>query len=67
MTTFAQAVESVDELSLDEQESLVELVRRRIAARRRQELLQAVREAEDDLAAGKLRPMSIEEIMAATR
>lgn len=67
MTTFAQAVESVDELSLDEQESLVELVRRRIAERRRQELLQAVREAEDDLAAGKLRPMSVEEIVVATR
>ena len=65
MTTFAQAVETVAELSLDEQESLVDLVRRRIAERRRAELVREVKAARQQFRQGKTKVGTPDEIMAA--
>lgn len=67
MTAFAQAVDLASELSVEEQEELVLILRRQAAERRRAELLQAVRETETEFSAGRLSPMSVAEIVAATQ
>ena len=61
--TFAEVVEAADALTSDEQEQLADLIRRRAADARRRRLVQNVREGEAEYAAGKLRPMSVAEIM----
>jgi len=43
--TFAQVLDSADELGVEEQESLVEVLQRRLAERRRAALLEAVKSA----------------------
>lgn len=67
MTAFAQAVDLASELSVEEQEELILILRRQAAESRRTELLQAVRETETEFSAGRLWPMSVAEIVAATR
>jgi len=67
MTTFASALESADQLTLDEQEELAATLQRRIAERRREELVQAVKEARADFAAGKIKPTSVAAIMKRIR
>ena len=47
--TFAQVLDSADELGVDEQESLVEVLQRRLAGRRREALLEAVTSAQQEL------------------
>ena len=62
MSTFARVADSVDELSDDEQESLVALVQRRLAARRRAALIADVKAARQEFKEGKCRPASPEQI-----
>lgn len=61
--TFAEAAEVVDELSLDDQEALVELLKRRLLEKRRADLVARVREAEQELLDGKGREMTADEII----
>jgi hypothetical protein len=58
MTTYASMLDAADQLSLDEQEQLAATLRRRIAERRRAELVAAVREARAEFARGKCKPAS---------
>ncbi len=61
--SFNDVLEAVDHLSLDEQESLIDVIRRRIAARRRQELAKLVISARKEHANGTLKPESPDDIM----
>ena len=61
--SFNEVLEAVDHLSLDEQESLVDVIRRRIAAPRRQEIAKLVLSAREECAAGALKPESPDDIM----
>jgi hypothetical protein len=61
--TFAEAVEAIEELSLDDQEALLELLKRRLLERRREALVQRVREAEQEYRDGKARSMTVDEFM----
>jgi hypothetical protein len=61
--TFNEVLEAVDHLSLDEQESLVDVIRRRIAAHRRQEMAKLVTSAQEEYKAGKLTPETPDDIM----
>ena len=45
MPTFSDVVDAADDLSVDEQETLVEILRRRIAKRNREALVRDVAEA----------------------
>ena len=63
MSMFAQIVDSVDDLSLEEQESLVALVQRRLAARRREALIAEVKVARQEFKAGKCRAASPDQIL----
>ena len=63
MKTFGQVLDSADELTLEEQESLVSVLQRRVIERRRAELIRDVKEARQEFKAGKVRPTSVAEIL----
>jgi uncharacterized tellurite resistance protein B-like protein len=58
MTAFAKALDSADKLTLDEQEELTSTLRRRIAERRRTELIEAVKESRAEFSTGSLQSAS---------
>lgn len=63
MKSYGQVVDSIEALPDEQQESLVELVQRRLAARRREALVESVRQARKEFKSGKCRPASPAEIM----
>ena len=63
MKTFAQVLDSADELGVEEQESLVEVLQRRLAERRRDALLEAVRSAQREFEGGHCRPVTPKQII----
>ena len=60
---FGDVLEAVDQLSLDEQETLIAILHRRLAQSGRQRLVDEIREAEQEFEDGKCRPMSPEELL----
>jgi len=67
MTSSATTLDAADRLSLDEQEALAATWRRRIAEKRREELVVAVKEARADHARGACKPASVASIMKLVR
>ena len=63
MKTFGQVLESAESLPLEEQESLVSILQRRVAEQRRAELVEAVREARREFKAGGCRVASAKAIV----
>lgn len=63
MKTYGQVVDSIEALPDEQQESLVELMQHRLAARRREALVKSVQEARKEFKSGKRRPASPAEIM----
>ncbi len=61
--SFNEILEAADNLSLEEQESLIDVIRRRIANSRRQEIASLVALAREEHKAGKLHPENPDEIM----
>lgn len=62
-TSFSELLEAVDHLSLDEQESLIDVVRHRIAEYRRQEISSLILSARKEYQQGKLSPEKPQDIM----
>ena len=60
---FAEVLEAVDQLSADEQETLVAIVQRRMAERGRKQLAADIQEARREFAAGLCQPSTAEELM----
>ena len=60
---FAEVLEAVDQLSSEEQETLVAIVQRRMAERGRKRLISDVQEAQREFAEGRCRPSSVDELM----
>ena len=58
MKTFGQVLEEADALSLEEQESLISILQRRLREQRRAELVKAVKEARAEFKSCKCRPAS---------
>ncbi|MCI0745885.1 MAG: hypothetical protein L0Y58_10810 [Verrucomicrobia subdivision 3 bacterium] len=67
MKTFGQVLEWADELTLEEQESLVAILQRRTRDQRRVELIQTVKEARQEFKNGRCRSASPEEIVRKTQ
>lgn len=67
MATFSELVDAADKLSVDEQETLVEILRRRIAQRNRDALARDVAEARAEFRAGRARAASASDIMDEVR
>lgn len=63
MVTFADIVDAADQLTLDEQENLIELLRHRVAARARARLLADIREADADFESGVAAEVSVDKLM----
>jgi predicted AAA+ superfamily ATPase len=61
---FGDVLEAVDELPLEEQETLIEVVRRRIIERRREELAREIQDAQKEFQTGHCRPVTPGELMA---
>ena len=62
--SFAEVLEAADELPLDDQESLVEILHRRVIERRREELVREALEARQEYEQGGCRPVAADELMA---
>jgi hypothetical protein len=60
---FVDLLDAADRLSLDEQETLVEILQRRMVEHRREELAKEIQEAEREYQAGRCRPVTPEELM----
>jgi hypothetical protein len=60
---FSSVLDAIEQLSDDEQETLLDIVRRRLAERGRQRIVRDVEEGRREFSAGKLKPMSVDEIM----
>jgi transcriptional regulator CtsR len=63
MQTYGQVVDSIEALPEEQQESLLQLVQRRLVERRRAALVASVQEARKEFKAGKIRPGTPAEIM----
>ncbi len=60
---FGDILEAANELSIDEQETLIDVLRRRIAEHRRMAIVRDVREAREELEAGHCRSATPDEIL----
>lgn len=63
MKNYGQVLEAIEALSEEQQESLMDVVRKRLAERRRAALVKSVAEARKEFKSGKLRPATPAEIM----
>jgi len=63
MKTFAQVLDSAEELGVEEQESLVEVLQHRLAERRREALHEAVISARREFEGGRCRPATPKQIL----
>ena len=61
--SFTEVLEAADTLSPGEQETLVDILRRRLTEHRREQIVREVREAEDEFRAGTCRPVAPDELM----
>jgi polyphosphate kinase len=62
-SSFHVVVEAADSLTQEEQETLIELLNRRLAGRRRAQLVRDIQEAQREFESGALRPTTADEIM----
>ncbi len=67
MTTFSEVVDAADNLSVDEQETLMQILRRRIAERNREALVRDVAEARAEFQSGQASTSSVSAIMDEVR
>ena len=63
MKSYSQVIDSIEALPEEQQESLLELVQRRLTERRRQALIKSVQEARKEFKSDKLRPASPADIV----
>jgi hypothetical protein len=61
--TFDEVLDAIEDLPTDQQADLVEVVRRRLAERGRLQVIEDVADARSQLAAGAIKPSSVDEIM----
>ncbi|MEX0701804.1 MAG: hypothetical protein WD069_06880 [Planctomycetales bacterium] len=67
MKRFSEVVDAADELSVDEQETLIAILRRRVAERQRAALVREAAEARAEHRRGESKPASASDIMAEIR
>jgi hypothetical protein len=63
MTNFSEVLDAADKLSVDEQETLMEILSRRIAERNRERLVRDIAEARAEFADGPASSTSVRDIM----
>jgi hypothetical protein len=61
--SFAQVLEDADQLSLDEQESLLAILQRRLTESRREQLAKDIRQARREFEQGLCQPTTPEDLI----
>jgi hypothetical protein len=61
--SFAEVLEAADKLSPDEQQTIIDILYRRMIYYRRKELVKEVHEAQQEYQEGRCRPATSEEIL----
>ncbi len=64
MITFENALDAVSQLSIDQQEMLIDIIRKRNTELRRKQILEECREGLVEYRSGVLKPMTAEEAIA---
>ena len=67
VSRFEQILESVEALSVQEQETLIDLVRRRLVERRREEIAANIAQAQMEYQAGKVFRGTLDQLIAELR
>lgn len=67
MITFADALDVVSQLSLEQQEELIDILKRRNAEVRRRQILEECREGLAEYRSGTLKPQTAAEVIADLR
>ena len=62
-STFQQAIETVEALSLEEQAMLLEIIQNRLREDKRQELLENIKQSEQYYAEGNVKRGSVSDLM----
>jgi len=60
---FGEVLEAIDQLSLEEKETLLDIVQRRLAERGRKQLAADIEEARIEFAAGRCQPATVSDLM----
>jgi hypothetical protein len=63
ISTFSEVLQAADKLSLDEKETLIDILKKRLIDHRRAELIKEVQNAEQEYQNGQCRPATPSEIM----
>lgn len=64
ISAFQKAIDTVEELSINDQILLIDILQRRIAQQQREQLLKEVQEAEKDYAQGNIKRGGVADLMA---
>lgn len=62
--SFGEVLDTVEQLSLEDQEALTDIIRRRITEQRRAELAKDIQEAQEEFEAGNAHPVTPDELIA---
>ena len=62
-SSFDQVLENIDKFSVEEQETLVEVIHRRLIDRKRKEIIQEIKEAKREFERGEAIPVTPDELM----
>ena len=63
-TNFADVLEDVEQLTADEQETLIDILRHRLAEQRRKQIAADIEAARTEFQRGQCRPVTANELMA---
>jgi hypothetical protein len=62
-TTFAEVLETIENFTVDEKETLVDILRHRLRENKRQQIVKSVKESRREFEKGNLKPTSADEII----
>lgn len=65
-STFQEALDTVESLTIDEQTMLIEIIHNRLREQQRQELLKSTAQAEKEYTQGNFRRGSVDDLMKET-
>ena len=63
-STFQQAIDVIEALSLEDQEILIDLIQKRIKEQKRKQLLQDIAEVETEYGEGKVKFGTVDDFLA---
>ena len=62
-TTFSDVLETIENFTIDEKETLIDILQHRLQEAKRQKIVNSVEEANREFERGDLKPASVDEIM----